>query len=224
MLIIGIAGLALLGRWSEGQKLASSAGGVGCERADIEFGLKSLSQHERIWEDADRLASSTPRIALAGPIAELQKIHRTIGEVSVPVCMEHVLALRSQAEKFAIDQFLGFMADDPSLQIGSRRAKLQAVQQAQEELDALMAPKFPEVRRRLAEATRASEAQARAAEETRLREREADVESERARLAATVAKAEKEALARKARDAIRARWKAAEEANPTPLASDEARP
>src|SRR5690242_2856481 len=48
----------------------------------------ALSEQMQIYDDAFNIASATSRIALAEPVAELQKIQRAVEVISVPRCME----------------------------------------------------------------------------------------------------------------------------------------
>ncbi len=41
----------------------------------------------RRWVDAERLASSTPRVGMAGPVASMQAIHREAQSTAVPACL-----------------------------------------------------------------------------------------------------------------------------------------
>lgn len=64
------------------------------------------------WNDAVMLADSTPRMALAGPLAELQEVRREALAIDVPDCAapahdELILFMEG-----IIDGFLSFLGDD----------------------------------------------------------------------------------------------------------------
>lgn len=176
-----------------------------CTQDDISRGLHNMELHEAVWAEVEKLATLTPRIALAGPISDLQRVHRMISDVWVPPCMSHVLRLHYEAEEHEINQMLGFMGDDPSLQIGSMHAKDRAIEQQTAEMAALLRDKFPAIRK--LQDDRAKQAE----QEEAARRQEAD-RVEKEHLAATVEKARLESERSAKIDAIHregmAKWKA----------------
>jgi hypothetical protein len=48
---------------------------------------KGLLDLYRRWADADKLARTTPRVALAGPVASLQALQREAEALTVPECL-----------------------------------------------------------------------------------------------------------------------------------------
>jgi hypothetical protein len=76
------------------------------EKAFYDDLLKLITE----WGDADKLASSTSRIALSPQVANLQAIKRKVDALKPPPCMELAhIALVSLMDK-TINGYLGFMA------------------------------------------------------------------------------------------------------------------
>lgn len=69
------------------------------------------------WIDAYDLASSTPRISLAPPVARLQDITRRLREIDPPPCAEGYHFFFIKAAESAIDGFLAFMANRPDSEV-----------------------------------------------------------------------------------------------------------
>jgi len=63
------------------------------------------------FTDAENVAMSTSRIALAGPVAELQRIRRKIELVKVPTCMEDARSLMVESMNYEIEAYMLFMQD-----------------------------------------------------------------------------------------------------------------
>ena len=74
------------------------------------------SQHIKVfneifseWEDAEKVAASTGRIALAQPVAKLQEIKRRLAAESYAGCMETTRILYVAAMNSQIEAYLDFM-------------------------------------------------------------------------------------------------------------------
>lgn len=65
----------------------------------------------RRWIDAEKLALSTPRIALAGPIATMQALARDAEGVRVPACMADAKAALGSITAKSASALLSFMGD-----------------------------------------------------------------------------------------------------------------
>lgn len=75
--------------------------------------VKSASDKMKLiaqkWDDATQLASSTSRIALSGPVSQLQASMRDVQNLEIPSCMTPTRdALRSSMES-TINGFVAFM-------------------------------------------------------------------------------------------------------------------
>jgi hypothetical protein len=139
----------------------------GCSPGDAREGLKAFQKHSHQWEDAWAIATSSPRIALSRPVAELQGLRRSLEEASVPVCLHPVVDLELKAESENIAGMLQFMDADFAILAESHFAKANAFRaESEEELLALRKEIEPEEvarEKRRAEEDRQREAQAAAA-------------------------------------------------------------
>lgn len=71
------------------------------------------------WEDTVEIASSTSRIALAGPVGELQGLRREIGDLEGPACAKLAgVALYGHADG-TINAFLLFMQEESDDEVGA---------------------------------------------------------------------------------------------------------
>lgn len=66
----------------------------------------------REWVDAEELARSTPRIALAGPVASLQAFKRQAAELRVPACLDAAHRALARLTAGTADGALAFMSRD----------------------------------------------------------------------------------------------------------------
>ena len=81
--------------WGAGQAAPSATGttSAGFKRVDPNGNLQGPEEAKpmlavyRRWVDAERLANSTARIALAGPVASLQAVQREAESLSAPACL-----------------------------------------------------------------------------------------------------------------------------------------
>jgi hypothetical protein len=62
------------------------------------------------WSDAMALVDSTPRIALTGPVGQLQAVRRDVQAVTWPACARHAADLLVGGMSSEIDGYLGLMA------------------------------------------------------------------------------------------------------------------
>lgn len=74
------------------------------------------------WDDAIRVAGTTGRIALAGPVSTLQGIRREAEAMTVSPCMDPAKALMIASMQHSIDGFITFMRNE--MKIGDTLAKL----------------------------------------------------------------------------------------------------
>jgi hypothetical protein len=78
-------------------------------------GVENLNNIEKRWEDAYTLASSTARIALPTPIANLQDIKRDLANVELSECLNPARDALNSYMDTQINTFLEFMADKDSI-------------------------------------------------------------------------------------------------------------
>lgn len=73
---------------------------------------KTLLDMYRRWADAERLALSTSRIALSGPVAALQALRRESEGLSVYQCVDEARKILVELVKKSSEGLLDFMAKD----------------------------------------------------------------------------------------------------------------
>ncbi|OGO69849.1 MAG: hypothetical protein A2Z49_09600 [Chloroflexi bacterium RBG_19FT_COMBO_56_12] len=69
------------------------------------------------WLDAEQIAGSTSRIALAGPLSELQSIKQDMTSLKVPPCLERAQAFIVDSMERTIGAYLLFMQNEPDNKI-----------------------------------------------------------------------------------------------------------
>lgn len=74
------------------------------------------------WNDAVKVAGTTGRIALSGPVATLQNLRREADLLTVSPCMDHAKGLLVQNMSSTIEGFLAFMRNE--LKIGDRLSQI----------------------------------------------------------------------------------------------------
>jgi hypothetical protein len=72
-------------------------------------GVEQLQQNLDEWQDAVKVAGATGRIALSGPVANLQAIRRKLDAIEVSDCLKEPKANLYQAYGGIINMFLGHM-------------------------------------------------------------------------------------------------------------------
>jgi hypothetical protein len=78
------------------------------------------------WDDQNKLASQTSRIALAIPVSELQKMRRETEALMVPSCLKNAKINLTNGMNSTIDGYLAFMgnSDDTTTGIKIQEARL----------------------------------------------------------------------------------------------------
>jgi hypothetical protein len=69
------------------------------------------------WIDIEQIAASSPRIALAGPVRELQDARQAVTRLDVPACMQPTKENMLIAMQSSIDGYLAFMGQDDDYQV-----------------------------------------------------------------------------------------------------------
>lgn len=100
--ILGLAGFVML----------QSTGGAGSAACNAY--IEEINEATAVWDDAWELATSTPRMAISGRIAELQVIKRNMERVEVPSCDSDILAKEKLVRlmESGIDVMLAFSSDN----------------------------------------------------------------------------------------------------------------
>lgn len=89
-----------------------------CVDLALEYLLTAEDLLDR-WDDAVAIADSTGRIALAGPVGELQTIRRELGNLDPPECAATVHNTAVDMMENTIDGFLLFMQQESDSQVNS---------------------------------------------------------------------------------------------------------
>jgi hypothetical protein len=71
------------------------------------------------WDDTARIAGRTPRIALANPVSDLQKIKQEVQAVIVPECLKYPRNQLVSGMNMVIEGYLSFMAQETDSKIGN---------------------------------------------------------------------------------------------------------
>lgn len=74
--------------------------------------LKAIDEQMTLWEDAERVASTTGRIALSGPVTNLQTIRRDTAQLAVTTCLGPARDSLVKSMDATIEGFLTFMRND----------------------------------------------------------------------------------------------------------------
>ena len=88
-----------------------------CPAKDVEIQIIDI---ENIWEkfnDAERLAGSTPRISLNQSIQSLQEIKREMNNYEVEECLRKVKKNATVTMNHIIDGYIYFLNDEPEKKI-----------------------------------------------------------------------------------------------------------
>ncbi len=77
-------------------------------------GLEQLSAIETKWQDGMKVASSTSRMSLSSPVANLQATKRELGGLKVSSCLDPAKAALHAHMESMVDGFVAFMAQKSS--------------------------------------------------------------------------------------------------------------
>jgi hypothetical protein len=69
--------------------------------------------------DADKLAAHTPRVGLAGPLGELQRIARDVRTTEVPQCLAGARLMLASEADLHVESFMAFLEEKDSLLVVS---------------------------------------------------------------------------------------------------------
>ena len=123
-LAAGIGGVAYGGLKTLDEYKLSNAVNTNTEQ------LEALQKLYQVFVDDTRLAGSTGRIALSGPVGQLQKVSRDTFELKVSKCLESTQTSMVAGMETVVDGFVMFMdSDNPEYEssariiVGSKAAK-----------------------------------------------------------------------------------------------------
>jgi endonuclease YncB( thermonuclease family) len=80
-----------------------------CSNTDAQRLINAIQSKANEWDDASQLANSTPRVALAPQIQNLQRIRRDTAALSVPSCGAKTLALLITYMDTTINAYIDFL-------------------------------------------------------------------------------------------------------------------
>jgi hypothetical protein len=83
-----------------------------CKTSDGNLAVDRLKQFKSEWDDASDLAFSTARVALNGPVGQLQRVQREVQIVTWPNCAIPTQTALLEGMNATIEGFLGFMQAD----------------------------------------------------------------------------------------------------------------
>lgn len=89
-----------------------------CVEVALDYLMAAEDLHER-WYDTEELAASTGRIALAGPVGQLQSIQRELGELTPPPCAAEIHEQATIEMESIIQGFLLFMQQESESRVNS---------------------------------------------------------------------------------------------------------
>jgi hypothetical protein len=81
------------------------------DKQALDKAAADLSRQYQRWKDGSALADSTARIALSGPVSNLQTIRREVNDMIVPACMDGAKAALIEGMDAQIRGFMLFMQD-----------------------------------------------------------------------------------------------------------------
>ena len=88
---------------------------VGCTKPCSDQSKEYIKEANQLfddWDDANRLAGTTSRIALSPAIARLQEIRREASDLQVPQCAEKVNDMLLDYMDKTIDGYIAFMSEE----------------------------------------------------------------------------------------------------------------
>ena len=95
---------------------------VAPRRACDSSAVKAAYLFSREWRDARRLAGATSRIAISGPLSELQRLRREQDQLPKSQCLTREHAERARELDAAVEEFLAFSSGSNFVDISAERA------------------------------------------------------------------------------------------------------
>lgn len=83
-----------------------------CPSDEVEIAIDEMESLAEEWDDAYAIASSTSRMALSGPIGDMQEIKREVGDMVVPPCLESSVVNLEKSMEFTINGFIAFLGQE----------------------------------------------------------------------------------------------------------------
>ncbi len=109
-------------REAERQQLEKRLAEEKQQRDALTASNKALDELIGRWGDAVKVAGTTGRIALSGPVATLQNVRREAQQLTLSPCMDQAKSLLTQSMDSTVEGFLEFMRNQ--LKIGDKLAQI----------------------------------------------------------------------------------------------------
>lgn len=81
------------------------------KRQELDAAMAQLNEQAKLWDDANRVAAATSRIALPTQINNMQGIKRNVESLTLPACLRDTQQNLAGAMDAAIQGYLAFMAN-----------------------------------------------------------------------------------------------------------------
>ena len=85
------------------------------QRDALAVAYKAMDTLVTRWDDATHVAEATGRIALSGPVATLQSIHREVEKLIVPPCLDEAKSHLLKSMSSTVEGYVAFMRNDLKL-------------------------------------------------------------------------------------------------------------
>lgn len=83
------------------------------------FFVSQLKQLIIEWQDAEKVASKTPRLSLSSQIERLQGVQRKVQGLDAPACAVGVKQLYIQQMEIGVEAYLSFLANESNIRYGN---------------------------------------------------------------------------------------------------------
>lgn len=90
-----------------------------CGTRRVEVSIRNLQQIAERWDDANSVAASAARIALATPVSHLQTIKQDTQQLDVPPCLLPAKKALLSSMETKIESYLAFMRQDDDIVVSS---------------------------------------------------------------------------------------------------------
>lgn len=109
IIVIGVGGVMGWKAYQRNKIEAEAKAAIEKERVETKKSFDDLRALFDKWSDAEKLASSAPRISLATPVASLQEIKRQTASTNVAPCLSAAKEALVDGMSLKIDAYISFM-------------------------------------------------------------------------------------------------------------------
>lgn len=93
----------------EREELERRVAAAEAEKDALRAALKNVDDLTAQWSDAVRVAGATSRIALSGPVSNMQALRRQAKELTVPPCLDRGKEDLLRSMDFSLEAYMTFM-------------------------------------------------------------------------------------------------------------------